>query len=133
MTSIEQTREQIRRRLQEQRQLTQFLLRQREQLGGSLFIRYGVCGKADCACRNGKGHGPYYVWSTRSGGAGGFIYLSRDEWEKAKDLVARSREFRRGLMRLRRVSAEVTSLLRRYQEKSSNVAARALSHSVQKS
>jgi hypothetical protein len=124
--SIEQIRERIRRRLQEQRQLTRSLLRQREHLGGSLFVRYGTCGKENCACQRGRGHGPYYVLSSRSGGSGRFVYLSKDEWQKAKDLVARSREFRRDLGRLRKVNAEVTTLLRRYQSGSSRMAARGL-------
>ncbi len=130
---IEQIRERIRRRLQEQRQLTQSLLRQREQLGGSLFVRYGSCGKASCTCQRGQGHGPYYVLSTRSGGAGSFIYLTRDEWKKAKDLVARSRDFRRDLRKLRKVSTEVTTLLRRYQSDSSRMAARGLGLAMQQS
>jgi hypothetical protein len=124
--SIEQIRERILKRLQEQRELTQSLLRQREQLGGSLFVRYGACGKEACTCRHGRGHGPYYVFSTRSGGSGSFVYLSRDDWRKAKDLVARSREFRRALQKLRKVNMEVTTLLRRYQSDSSRSSARGL-------
>ncbi len=61
--------------LLEQRLLVEKLLRLREQLQGSLFARYGVCGKENCICRQGRKHGPYYVLSTRSGGKGGFAYL----------------------------------------------------------
>src|SRR5258708_25802495 len=61
-------RRRVREKLQEQRDLVEELLHQREQLQGSLFARWAVCGKEGCACREGRKHGPYYVLSTRSGG-----------------------------------------------------------------
>ena len=69
-------------RLAEQRALVQSLLRLREQLQGSLFARYGECGKEGCVCRRGSKHGPYYVLSTRSGGQGGFAYLEARGWPR---------------------------------------------------
>jgi hypothetical protein len=91
------------------------LLRLREQVTGSVFARYGECGKQNCACLQGKKHGPYYVLSTRSAGKGGFAYLDAGRAEEAKTLVSRSQEFRTGLRRLRKVNLEIVALLRRYQ------------------
>ena len=105
----------MRARLAEQRALVGALLRLREQLQGSLFTRYAQCGKEGCACREGRLHGPYYVLSTRSGGAGGFAYLGGSQARRARDLVARHREFKQGLRRLRRVNLQIVELLRRYQ------------------
>jgi hypothetical protein len=116
MTSPEELRHRIRARLAEQRVLVRALLRLREQLRGSLFTRYAQCGKEACVCREGRLHGPYYVLSTRSGGAGGFAYLGRTEARRARLLVARHREFQGGLRRLRRVNDQLVELLRRYQE-----------------
>lgn len=116
MTTADQLRERIRTRLKEQRVLVQELLRQREQLQGSLFARYGRCGKEGCACREGRGHGPYYVLSTRSAGRGGFVYLDGDQAERARELVRRQRTFRAGLRRLRTLNLELVTLLRRYQQ-----------------
>ena len=115
MTGPEAIRRRVLARLQEQRQLVQSLLALREQLPGSLFARYGVCGKASCACQLGQKHGPYYVLSTRSGGRGGFAYLESTQVREARALVSRFREFRRGLARLRRVNEELVQLLKRYQ------------------
>lgn len=95
--------------------MTLALLRLREQLGGSLFSRYGECGKEACACRQGQKHGPYWVLSTRSGGKGGFSYLSAEAAAEAKALVDRYRAFKSGLRRLRRLNGEIVMLLRRYQ------------------
>ena len=53
MSEAEALRQRVLVRLEEQRQLVQSLLALREQLPGSLFARYGVCGKPSCACQIG--------------------------------------------------------------------------------
>jgi hypothetical protein len=116
MADLEAIRRQVRSRLREQGLLVRLLLRRREQLQGSLFPRYGLCGKATCVCRTGRRHGPYYVLSSRSAGRGAFAYLDPEEVARARDLLARHREFRRGLARLRKINADLVTLLRRYQQ-----------------
>lgn len=112
----EDIRDRVRTRLAEQRALVEELLRRREQLSGSLFVRFGVCGKAGCACQSGRKHGPYYVLSTRSGGKGGFAYLDEQRLAEARALVKASREYRAGMRRLRKVGEQIVVLLRRYQD-----------------
>jgi uncharacterized protein DUF6788 len=114
--SADQIRRRVREKLREQRALVEELLREREQLSGSLFERWAVCGKEGCACREGRRHGPYYVLSTRSGGRGGFAYLPGSRASEARDLVQRHRAFRAGMRRLKRVGEQLVTLLRRYQE-----------------
>jgi hypothetical protein len=109
-------RQRVRDRLQEQRVLVEDLLRRREQLSGSLFVRFGVCGKESCICRTGRKHGPYYVLSTRSAGKGGFAYLEASQMSEARELIKAYRDFRAGMRRLRKVSEQLVVLLRRYQE-----------------
>ena len=116
MMSAVAIRRRVQERLSEQRVLVRDLLRRREQLRGSLFERYGVCGKENCVCRTGRRHGPYYVLSTRTSGKGGFAYLEGPRAEEARALVTRYREFKAGLRRLRRTNAELVTLLRRYQQ-----------------
>ena len=115
MTSASVLKQRVRDRLAEQRSLVAKLLQLREQISGSVFARWGECGKENCACREGRKHGPYYVLSTRSGGKGGFAYLDAGRADEAKALVSRSQEFRSGLRRLRKVNLEIVALLRRYQ------------------
>jgi hypothetical protein len=119
MIDPERIRKRVRVGLAEQRSLVASLLRLRAQLQGSLFVRYGQCGKAGCGCRQGSKHGPYYVLSTRSGGKGGFAYLDGQKLEQARMLVERYREFRRGMRRLKKLNLELVTLLRRYQKTSS--------------
>jgi len=114
--SPEEIRRRVRDKLQEQRELVEELLHEREQLRGSLFARWAVCGKEGCACRQGRKHGPYYVLSTRSGGKGGFAYLDGDRAVEARELVKRHQAFKTGMRRLRRVGEQLVVLLRRYQE-----------------
>jgi hypothetical protein len=123
-------RSRVREKLAEQRALTLELLRLREQLGGSLFARYGECGKEACVCRHGRKHGPYWVLSTRSAGRGGFTYLDADAAGAAKALVERHRAFNSGLRRLRRLNGDIVSLLKRYQAAMSRQAGRRLGVSL---
>jgi hypothetical protein len=110
-------RDRIRETLAEQRRLVAALLRLREQLQGSLFVRYGQCGKAGCACQTeGRRHGPYYVLSTRTGGRGSFSYLDASAARDARQRVAHYRSFRAGLKGLQRVNGSLVVLLRRYQQ-----------------
>lgn len=112
----DEIRVRIRAALAEQRRQVGRLLRLREQLRGSLFVRYAQCGKASCACRTGRRHGPYYVLSTRSGGRGSFAYVDGPTAREAGARVARYRAFRAGLKSLQRVNASLVGLLRRYQQ-----------------
>jgi hypothetical protein len=112
----ETIRQRVQAQLQEQRTLVERLLRRREQLAGSLFMRWGVCGKKGCVCQTGQKHGPYYVLSTRSGGRGGFTYLDATQMGEARSLVKAHRDYRSDLARLRKVNEQLVVLLRRYQE-----------------
>jgi hypothetical protein len=114
--SADEIRTRVRLRLAEQRSLVSALLRLRAQLQGSLIVRHMECGQAACACHSGRKHGPYFVLSNRSGGRGSFAYLDAAAAARARSLVRRYREFRRGLRRLQRVNADLVGLLRRYQQ-----------------
>src|SRR5262245_4304689 len=116
MPDPEGLRLRVRERLAEQRLVIRTLLRLREQLGGSLFLRYGECGKEGCVCRTGQKHGPYYVLSLRTREKGSFSYLTPEQLAEARDLVARHREFKAGMRRVKKLNLELVALLRRYQE-----------------
>jgi hypothetical protein len=112
----ETLRQRVRARLQEQRTLVERLLRRRELLAGSLFMRWGQCGKKSCVCQTGQKHGPYFVLSRRSGGQGAFTYLDESQAGEARSLVKAHQEYKADLKRLRKVNEQLVTLLRRYQE-----------------
>jgi uncharacterized protein DUF6788 len=116
MIGADEIKARVRGRLAEQRSLVATLLRLRTQLQGSLLVRHMECGKAGCACHSGRKHGPYFVLSNRSRGKGSFAYLDAAGAARARTLVRRYRDFRRGLQRLQRVNLELVGLLRRYQQ-----------------
>ena len=105
----------IRVSLTEHESLVDALLQEREQIRGSLFSRFAVCGKANCACAQGEKHGPYYVLSNRSGGEGAFIYLKEEQVSRVRELVDRHRRFKKGLKRLKGLSSRLHTLFQQYE------------------
>jgi hypothetical protein len=126
MLDLQDLRKRITLRMATQRALVRSLLDQREQLQGSLFARWGECGKETCACRQGRKHGPYYVLSLRGGGKGAFAYLEGAKLREARGLVERYKIFRRGLRELRKINLDIVVLLRRYQAAGTRKAGRRL-------
>jgi hypothetical protein len=114
MGEADRIRDRVRKKLTEQRELVQRLLRLRDQVEGSLIERWAECGKEGCACQRGQRHGPYFVLSARTRGRGSYAYLSPGQAERARDLVQQRREFATGMRRLRVVNEEVVGLLNRY-------------------
>lgn len=114
----------IRDRLTEHESLVLSLLQEREQIRGSLFSRFAVCGKVGCACAQGEKHGPYYVLSDRSGGVGAFVYLKEDQVSRVRDLVRRHRRFRKGLKRLKGLSSKLHEMFVRYEDTAAQTGSR---------
>jgi len=105
----------IRVSLTEHESLVDALLQEREQIRGSLFSRFAICGKANCACAQGEKHGPYYVLSNRSRGEGAFIYLKEEQVSRVRELVDRHRRFKKGLKRLKGLSSRLHALFEQYE------------------
>jgi hypothetical protein len=126
MTRAAALRKRVQAYLVEQRELVRTLLKLRAQLTGSVFARYGECGKAGCACQAGEKHGPYYVLSSRSAGKGTFVYLDGERVDEVKDLVHQSRAFRQGMARLRKLNQELVVALKSYQKATARTGVRRL-------
>ena len=93
-------------------------------MAGSVFARYGTCGKESCGCRSGRGHGPYTVLSTREAGRSSFVYLRRDQARAARELVAAGRSYRQGMSQLKEINETLLDLMRRYQRAVARTAGR---------
>ncbi len=105
----------IRDRLTQHDSLVVSLLEEREQIRGSLFSRFAVCGKAGCVCAQGEKHGPYYVLSNRSAGLGSFVYLKEDQVSRVRELVHRHKRFKKGLKKLKGLSSQLHEMFARYE------------------
>jgi hypothetical protein len=130
MTRTAALRKRVQAYLIEQRELVRTLLKLRAQLQGSVFARYGECGKEGCACQAGQKHGPYYVLSNRSAGKGTFVYLDGTRVDEVKDLVQQARAFRQGLTRLRKLNQELVVALKSYQKATARTGVRRLTNFV---
>lgn len=126
MTRTAALRKRVQAYLAEQRELVRTLLKLRAQLQGSVFARYGECGKEGCACRAGEKHGPYYVLSNRSAGKGTFVYLDGERVDEVKGLVQQAKAFRQGLARLRKLNQELVVALKSYQKATARTGVRKL-------
>ncbi len=114
MTDLVRIEKGIRDRLVEHQALVDSLLREKEQIRGSLFSRFAVCGKPNCVCAQGEKHGPYYVLSNRSAGEGTFVYLREEQVGRVRELLSRHKRFNKGLKRLKRLSSRLHELFARY-------------------
>ena len=114
----------IRVSLLEQDSLVDALLQERAQIRGSLFSRFAMCGKANCACAQGEKHGPYYVLSNRSGGEGAFVYLKQEQVSRVRELVNRHRRFKKGLKRLKGLSSKLHTLFEKYESSAARAGSR---------
>lgn len=114
----------IRVSLLEHDSLVDALLQERAQIRGSLFSRFAMCGKANCACAQGEKHGPYYVLSNRSGGEGAFVYLKQEQVSRVRELVNRHRRFKKGLKRLKGLSSKLHVLFEKYESSAARAGSR---------
>ncbi len=124
MADIVRLEQGIRDRLSEHESLVDALLQEREQIRGSLFSRFAVCGKVNCGCAQGDKHGPYYVLSNRSGGEGAFVYLKEEQVSRVRELVNRHRRFKKGLKRLKGLSSRLHALFQRYETSAAEAGSR---------
>lgn len=98
------------------RQRKRFLLRslkiQPDFIRGSFVERYGTCGKANCACRRGKKHGPFYYLTQclAVGNVQKFLLKDEKRRNEAKIGTDHYKQFLELLEELSQINAE---LLRR--------------------
>ena len=78
----------------------------------SVVERYGTCGKANCACHQGRQHGPYYYLTQclAPGQMQKFLLKTDSDRQAARAATAAFNEFYEGLEELSQINTE---LLRR--------------------
>ena len=68
-----------------------------EPLAGFIEARYVKCGRANCHCTNGKGHGPYHYWIYKSGNRRFKKYIKKEDLAiisaRIEERRKRTREF----------------------------------------
>ncbi len=84
---------------------------------GYLVARYVRCGKPNCRCRSGPGHGPYWylVWRERDGGRWRQRkrYVQRDQVAEVRRKLAEAKARDRAMMDLLRQSRRLRGAVNR--------------------
>ena len=94
----------------EHKSILKKVLHPKPMLAGGLVERWLKCGKANCHCRDGKLHGPYYYLSVLEKGRPRTIYLGYDDKFEVK-LLRRYQEFQRSIARLNLLNRRTIELL----------------------
>jgi hypothetical protein len=77
-------------------------------LRGSLIERYKRCGKPNCKCANGQGHGPkYYLSVSRTGARPTMDYVPQSMQDQATQYLANYRTIRDILDQLCAINQEL--------------------------
>jgi hypothetical protein len=84
-----------------------------EMLQGSVIEKYVKCGKGNCRCTEGEGHGPVYYLSFKEKGITKLIYLPHDEVDKVKHQVNKFRKFKQIGSEVARMNREILKLRRK--------------------
>jgi hypothetical protein len=65
-----------------------------EMLQGSLVKKYVRCGKENCRCVEGEGHGPVFYLSFKEVGRTKLVYVPSKEVEKVKQQLASFKQYK---------------------------------------
>jgi len=75
--------------------LTRQLTQVEEMLSGTLVKKYLRCGKANCKCQKGRGHGPKYYISDKSEGLTRMLYVPQQMLTDVRRQLRLFRKFKK--------------------------------------
>lgn len=81
-------------------------------IAASLVLYRNVCGKARCACKAGRTHGPYAYLSFKEKGKTRLKAVRQERREATAAAVERYRGFQRSLKRVRRLNRQAEGLFK---------------------
>ena len=84
-----------------------------EMLQGSLVEKYVRCGKDNCRCANGTGHGPVYYLSFKEKGRTRLIYIRQDEVDKVRKQIRKFKQYKKIGGEISRINREILKLNRK--------------------
>jgi len=116
---ISRIRQQIGTLSKERQRLEKELLAVRQSMvKGSLYERYLRCGnaKADCRCRRGEKHGPFYYMSVLENGKMAHKYVGTTTNTPLAKGLLRYKTFQERMRRMRKLDEDLATLWERYRE-----------------
>jgi len=80
---------------------------------GSVVKRYLRCGKSECRCHQGQGHGPYYYLMTTLGpGKTRMVLISKNQLPLVRRWIRNFGEYRKGLERIAEINTDLLQVER---------------------
>jgi hypothetical protein len=89
------------------------LSRNSDMVQGSLIEKYVQCGKPNCRCAKGEGHGPVYYLSFQEKGVTKLIYIPRGDVPKVRGQVAKFKQYKEIGTKIARMNREILRLKRK--------------------
>ena len=77
---------------------------------GSVVEKYIRCGRGNCRCQEGKGHGPFYYLSFRENGKTKLIYIPEDEVPRVVEQVEQFKRFKQAGSQISKLNREILRL-----------------------
>ena len=79
-----------------------------EVVRGSVVKRYLRCGKSECRCHQGQGHGPYYYLMTTLGhGKTRMVLISKDQLAMVRRWVKNFGQYKKGLEKITEINTRL--------------------------
>jgi len=79
-------------------------------LQGSLVERYVKCGKKNCHCAEGEGHGPVFYLSFKEKGRTKLIYVPSKQVEKVRQQLASFKQYKETGNEIAKLNREILKL-----------------------
>lgn len=96
-----------------------------ETVRGSLVKRFLPCGKSECRCHRGQGHGPYYYLMTTLGpGKTRMVLISKAQLEMVRHWVKNFKEYKKRLQKITEINTRVLQADRQSKNKATEGRAR---------
>ena len=115
MKRINKIRQQVRALIKERGKLEKENLGIGDIIKGTVIEHYKECG-SDCACREGKLHGPYWYLSYKEDNKSRLRYIDKKGLSKIKRLAGNYKKFQSNLTLISRMNKEIISLMGRIRE-----------------
>lgn len=117
MTNPSSIRQTLHQSLKQRFQIEKRLMNMTLPMVKASLVQYWIkCGKSNCSCKKGKGHGPYKYLSAKVKGHTRLKLVSKDMLLRIEEAIGRYHEYRNNFHLIRRLNKEVEILFRRLQD-----------------
>lgn len=108
---ISRIRQRVYHLLKEKAAIVWKLLETKAMIGGSFYKVFRTCNYANCCCRKGKKHGPFWALSFSRDGKRGLKMVKQADVEMVRGKAMAYKGFQKGLTDIHKLNNELDDLL----------------------